>query len=291
MFKKTAVAVTVSMCLVSGTTYASNGEALTLANQIRTRQQVLAGGDAEVNAQIEAEATAKAAAAAREGEALTKANQMRTRQQVLAGGAAEVHAQMQAEAAAKAAAAGQALTEANQLRTSEQITAGTLAAENAQLQAQAALVASPTPHLDSPDVDAERAEAMKQAILQHREVLAHDARFAGMNSQPAINVAATTLNPDTPVSVTVNGIEQTTTAGVLAQFDPQVQVSVPQVSSYFQKKAVRGGQNQGERSASIHGGTGNGSNNAANSASGHGLGGGDHIGGGSAQNGGFHGSW
>ncbi len=110
-------------------------------------------------------------------------------------------------------------------------------------------------------------------------------------STTTINVAATTLNPDTPVSVTVNGVEQTTTAGVLAQFDPQVQVSVPQVSSYFHKKQVRGGQNQGQRSAANHGGTGNGSNNAANSASAHGLGGGDHIGGGSAQNGGFHGNW
>ena len=292
MIKKTAVAVTVSMCLLSGTTYASdlNGEALTRANQLRTREQILAGGDAEVNAQIQAEADAKVAAEARAGEALSKANQMRTRQQVLAGGTAEVNAQIKAEADAKAAAEGQALTEANQQRTRQEVVAGTLAAENAQLQAQ---VASPTPHLDSPDVDAERAEAMKQAILQHREVLAHDARFTGMNSQPmaTINVAAATLNPQTPVSVTVNNVEQTTTAGVLAQFDPQVQVSVPQVSSYFHKKQARGGQNQGERSAENHGGTGNGGNNAANSASAHGLGGGAHIGGGSAQNGGFHGSW
>ncbi|MGK6325579.1 hypothetical protein ACMGEE_00555, partial [Erwinia sp. DT-104] len=55
----------------------------------RTRQQVVAGGVAEVNAQMQATAQLQ-------GEALTRMNTQRTRQQVVAGGVAEVNAQMQA---------------------------------------------------------------------------------------------------------------------------------------------------------------------------------------------------
>ncbi|MFY9995439.1 MAG: hypothetical protein WAK61_10650, partial [Leclercia sp.] len=229
----------------------AQGAALAEANQQRTASQVTALNDAQ-------------------GAALAEANQQRTASQVTALNDAQ----------------GAALAEANQQRTASQVTALTAAETAAQ-------VANPTPHLDTPDVNAERAAAMKQAILEHREVIAHQARFAGMDNQPmaTINVAATSLNPDTPVSVTVNGTEQATTAGTVAQFDPQVQISIPMPSSYFQKTLVRNGQNHDQRSTSNHGGTGNGSNNAANSASAHGLGGGSHIGGGSAQNGGFHGNW
>lgn len=62
------------------------------ANRQRTRSQVLAGGNAEINAQIEAEHQAVLT-----GKALEQANRQRTRQQVLAGGVAEVNTQIQAE--------------------------------------------------------------------------------------------------------------------------------------------------------------------------------------------------
>ncbi len=98
-----------------------------------------------------------------------------------------------------------------------------------------------------------------------------------------INVAASTLTPSTPVSVTVNGVTQTVAASTLA---PSVQVTVPQTVSYFAgvtPHTANGGRDSvGNRSEH---GTGNGSNNAANSNSAHGLGGGNHIGGGSAQSG------
>lgn len=98
-----------------------------------------------------------------------------------------------------------------------------------------------------------------------------------------INVAASTLTPSTPVSVTVNGVIQTVAASTLA---PSVQVAVPQTVSYFAgvtPHTANGGRDStGGRSEH---GTGNGSNNAANSNSAHGLGGGNHIGGGSAQSG------
>ncbi|WP_409076425.1 hypothetical protein ACF2G4_21440 (plasmid) [Pantoea sp. C3] len=105
---------------------AMKGEALTKANQQRTRQQVLAGGVAEVNAEMQREAQIR-------GEALTKANQQRTRQQVLAGGVAEVNAEMQREAQAR----GEALTKANQQRTRQQVLAGGVAEVNAEMQREA----------------------------------------------------------------------------------------------------------------------------------------------------------
>jgi|GEM_PF-2998344 len=102
------------------------GEALTKANQQRTRQQVLAGGLAEVNAEAQREARVR-------GEALTNANQQRTRQQVLAGGVAEVNAEAQREAQAR----GEALTKANQQRTRQQVLAGGVAEVNAEMQREA----------------------------------------------------------------------------------------------------------------------------------------------------------
>lgn len=70
----------------------ATGRQLEQANRQRTRSQMLAGGNAEINAQIEAEHKA-----AQVGKALEQANRQRTRQQVLAGGVAEVNAQIQAE--------------------------------------------------------------------------------------------------------------------------------------------------------------------------------------------------
>lgn len=99
-----------------------------------------------------------------------------------------------------------------------------------------------------------------------------------------INQAAANLPAKTPVSVTINGVTQTTTAGAIAAVNPQAQIQTP-INSVFAAAPRKGGNNHGDRGSRSEHGTGNGGNNAANSNSAHGLGGGNHIGGGSAQSG------
>jgi hypothetical protein len=91
------------------------------------------------------------------------------------------------------------------------------------------------------------------------------------------------MKPGTPVNVTVNGVTTTTTAGEIAKVDPNVQIAVPHVDALIVSQ--RQGSDHSRNNSRHEHGTGNGSNNAANSNSAHGLGGGNHIGGGSAQSG------
>ncbi|MGL4429806.1 MAG: hypothetical protein ACRCT4_12910 [Silvania sp.] len=104
---------------------------------------------------------------------------------------------------------------------------------------------------------------------------------ASINS--TINVSVTSMKPSQPVTATVNGVSMTTTAGELAKMQPLAQVSVPMSSVFV--GVVRNGNNHDRNPSAGEHGTGNGANNAANSNSAHGLGGGNHIGGGSAESG------
>ncbi|EBY6102346.1 hypothetical protein FMZ73_07430 [Salmonella enterica subsp. enterica] len=99
-----------------------------------------------------------------------------------------------------------------------------------------------------------------------------------------INQAAASLNPSTPVSATINGQTVQTTAGAIAAVNPQAQIQTP-INSVFAAAPRKGGNNHNDHNSHSEHGTGNGGNNAANSNSAHGLGGGNHIGGGSAQSG------
>ncbi|HDR2537619.1 TPA: hypothetical protein QCI11_002948 [Enterobacter ludwigii] len=99
----------------------------------------------------------------------------------------------------------------------------------------------------------------------------------------SINVAVSSMKPGTPVNITVNGVTTTTTAGEIAKVDPNVQIAVPHVDALIVSQ--RQGSDHSRNNSRPEHGTGNGSNNAANSNSAHGLGGGNHIGGGSAQSG------
>ncbi|EMR5622789.1 hypothetical protein ABL632_004010 [Salmonella enterica subsp. enterica serovar Braenderup] len=111
--------------------------------------------------------------------------------------------------------------------------------------------------------------------------------FTAQTTAPAnstINQAAGSLNPNTPVSVSINGQTVQTTAGAIAAVNPQAQIQTP-INSIFAAAPRKGGNNHGDRGSRSEHGTGNGGNNAANSNSAHGLGGGNHIGGGSAQSG------
>lgn len=95
---------------------------------------------------------------------------------------------------------------------------------------------------------------------------------------PTINVDSSTLKPDAQI-MTDKGI---VTASTLK---PGTQVAVPYDSAFT--TSVRGGHNHTKGFDHAEHGTGNGANNAANSNSAHGLGGGSHIGGG-RSGGGFH---
>jgi len=156
---------------------ARKGEALTKANQQRTRQQIVAGGVAEVNAQMQQEAQAR-------GEALTKANQQRTRQQIVAGGVAEVNAQMQQEARAR----GEALTKANQQRTRQQIVAGGVAEVNAQMQQEARVRGEALEQANRERAEAQNAAlnaARNASLAQHESEAAQASQLAAHMSQVA----------------------------------------------------------------------------------------------------------
>ncbi|ENG0769485.1 hypothetical protein ABTS79_003060 [Salmonella enterica subsp. enterica] len=100
-----------------------------------------------------------------------------------------------------------------------------------------------------------------------------------------INQAAANLPAKTPVSVTINGVTQTTTAGAIAAVNPQAQIQTP-INSVFAAAPRKGGNNHGDRGSRSEHGTGNGGNNAQNSRSAGGLAD-SHVGGGRAG-GGFH---
>ncbi|NWA64118.1 hypothetical protein HX773_24790 [Pantoea sp. B9002] len=166
---------------------------------------------------------------------------------------------------------GVALEEANRTRTRQQVVAGGVAEVNAEMQAQqltkaAAYNINPTSY---------RLGVMRLEQVQ-----------MGAAPTATINVAASSLKPSTPISVTVNGVTKTVAASTLA---PSTQVAVPHIPA-FERNPGKGSSNDQGASHSVGGG-GNGDNNAANTNSAHGLGGGAHIGGGSAMGGGFHGQW
>lgn len=99
----------------------------------------------------------------------------------------------------------------------------------------------------------------------------------GKQTNSSMNVAASSLNPNMDVKTDAGVVK----AGSLPA-DAQVKVGMDSV--FAGAPAKKGGHESNHSSHSEHG-TGNGGNNAANSNSAHGLGGGNHIGGGSAQSG------
>ena len=111
-----------------------------------------------------------------------------------------------------------------------------------------------------------------------------DANYSGVSHRSAtnstINQAASSLPTNTPVD-TENGL---TTAGEIAAVNPNAQIAV-EFNSPFEKAPKHSEHSGRDQNDNGNHGTGNGSNNAANSNSAHGLGGGNHIGGGSAQSG------
>ncbi|WP_312759660.1 hypothetical protein [Pantoea brenneri] len=77
----------------------------------------------------------------------------------------------------------------------------------------------------------------------------------------SINVSAATLHPDTPVSVSINGVTHATTAGALAAIDPAIQVSVPHIAA-FQRTTIKGGRDNHSQGGSHVQGDNNGNSNA-----------------------------
>ncbi|WP_318388240.1 hypothetical protein [Enterobacter sp.] len=161
-----------------------------------------------------------------------------------------------------------------------------LAEEAAQASRYASM--KPETHVVAPELTTTAMQLPDAATLNRYSAM-HVTTTAKSGQVDTINVSAHSLNPNTQVSATLNGKTVTTTAGTIAKINPEAQISIPHQPALIASRA--GGNNDRSQTRSGHEGTGNGSNNAANSHSAHGLGGGSHIGGGSAQNGGFHGGW
>lgn len=133
------------------------------------------------------------------------------------------------------------------------------------------------------------AQAQSDALAQAREAAAHAARYAAVSAKPSnatINKSAGSLPANTTVTATINGKTLTTTAGAIAQVNPQTQIQTP-INSVFAETPHNGGNTRNEKGRHSEHGTGNGGNNAAGTHSAHGLGGNEGIGGGRAG-GGFH---
>ena len=161
-----------------------------------------------------------------------------------------------------------------------------LAEEAAQVSRYASM--KPETHVVAPELTTTAMQLPDAATLNRYSAM-HVTTTAKSGQVDTINVSANSLNPNTQVSATLNGKTVTTTAGTIAKINPEAQISIPHQPALIASRP--GGNNDRSQTRSGHEGTGNGSNNAANSHSAHGLGGGSHIGGGSAQNGGFHGGW
>lgn len=162
------------------------------------------------------------------------------------------------------------------------------AQERAAHEARYSSVSVATPHLDSNATAEEQAQAQERA--------AHASRYASMNVQamatitPAAKPAVTPTTAPAVESVPMTDIKPAVKKPVgqptvvdkvpeVVKEKPPVQfVEVPFVSNMHNS-------DHSHRSASDSVGSRNGGNNAANSNSAHGLGGGNHIGGGSAQSG------
>ncbi|MEL4014366.1 hypothetical protein [Dryocola clanedunensis] len=119
------------------------------------------------------------------------------------------------------------------------------------------------------------ATAYREGITQQQQKaigVAPGTLVSSSKAPASINVAAAALHPDTPVSVSINGVTQATTAGALAAVNPDIQISVPHVA-VFESAAVKGGFDHNSDTSSSVGHQGRGQENAHSHAfGGHGYG-------------------
>ena len=159
------------------------------------------------------------------------------------------------------------------------------AANSAQPTANPSATAQPTANPSAtahPDysVDASNAKFQALTAIKEQKIQAYQAaqvaqRYNAVNNvaSGSINVAASSLHPDTPVSVSFNGITQTTTAGELAAQNPTIQVAVPHVQAIINSPIVKGGQDRNGKHSGTMGHDGRGQDNAHSHAfGGHGYG-------------------
>ena len=112
-----------------------------------------------------------------------------------------------------------------------------------------------------------------------------------VQGESTINVSVSSLKPNTPVSVTVNGVTHTVSASELAKVNPALQVTKPMPVTQFGVARHIGNAGGHDKGHSSTGNTGNGGSNAqgTHSAEAHGFGnGGPAAAGGGRQGGGFH---
>ncbi|MEN4602741.1 hypothetical protein ABEG90_09030 [Pantoea agglomerans] len=121
-----------------------------------------------------------------------------------------------------------------------------------------------SPVAQGPVVNATAYRAGITQLQQKAIGVAPTATISTAVAPASINVSAATLHPDTPVSVSINGVTQATTAGALAAIDPSIQIAVPHIAA-FQRPAVKGGSNNAHsHSSHVQGDNNGGSNSHAN---------------------------
>ncbi|EHQ9605823.1 hypothetical protein KS527_004588 [Salmonella enterica] len=261
--KRTILAVIIAMSSVSA--FANQGDAhqAAVSNSVHQSGGFHSAGSTQNGAVDSARNAARnAAMSARDAKAATKA----------ANDAKAAHDAQQAANQAKSAAdaqqaANQAKSDADKAQAAKQARDaldGQMARDGMAALTQSKMASASNPVGAAPSQPAGPTATVGEAL-------------DGKQTNSSMNVSASSLNPNMDVKTDAGVVK----AGSLPA-DAQVKVGMDSV--FAGAPAKKGGHESNHSSHSEHG-TGNGGNNAANSNSAHGLGGGNHIGGGSAQSG------
>ncbi|WP_338574910.1 hypothetical protein VRB37_10265 [Erwinia billingiae] len=224
----------------------ARGAALQHANQMRTESQAVAKADAQMAAQDRADRQAASEAPAR-----TAANVARTEQQVTAlQQATATHSPGLAPSGQPVSHIAQNVTETVAQQLGDEKMAANVARTAQQIQALAAAEG--------------QARISANQMRTSMQVTALSA--AKVASAEQINVSVTSVQPNTPVSVTINGVTTNTTAAEVAAVDPVAQVAIAYVPAFTRTIGTANGKSTRSHHGEPKGHTGRGAENAQNSA-------------------------
>ena len=247
----------------------ARGRALQHANALRTESQAVALANARMAAQdakVRVNSTpakgvttsaltgyhvdhiaqnVSATVARQEGQLRTAANQQRTAQQ----------------ASALADARGRALQHANALRTESQAVALADARGQAKIAANVTRTAQQTEALAAAEGESRMAANLARTQMQVTALSA-----AKVTNAEKINVTVTSVKPETPVNVTINGVTHKTTAAAIAKVAPDIQVAVAHIPAFIRSSGHGNRHEKGNSHDNAKGHTGRGSENAQASA-------------------------
>ncbi|QEW32069.1 hypothetical protein D0N50_10445 [Erwinia billingiae] len=224
----------------------ARGAAMQHANQMRTESQAVAKADAQMAAQDRADRQAASEAPAR-----TAANVARTEQQVTAlQQATATHSPGLAPSGQPVSHIAQNVTETVAQQLGDEKMAANVARTAQQIQALAAAEG--------------QARISANQMRTSMQVTALSA--AKVASAEQINVSVTSVQPNTPVSVTINGVTTNTTAAQVGAVDPVAQVAIAYVPAFTRTIGTANGKSTRSHHGEPKGHTGRGAENAQNSA-------------------------